>query len=206
MKTETVDIIMDGLSVLNLLILLLGLIKSIKTWRYAIVYFGAIMSFELLSLFVLKNNLFLFSLSYYTHLVGVSFFVFVLLMKWRKRVVLAFLLPMIVPMVLSLLVFETATMYESYDWQLYNFCIILLCMFALLQFIQSKIRLSKTEITLLLVGLFYFTLDLVLALSVNYLVNQPLEVVQGVWIFRAFCLTVWYSSLLRFVWKHKPIP
>ncbi|MCG8573326.1 MAG: hypothetical protein MI810_00460 [Flavobacteriales bacterium] len=203
MSKEIVEGIMDGLSILNLTILTLGIIGGLKRYKEATAYFGALIVFEILSVYAIQNNLFLFSLSYYLHLFCIAFYLMIMVLKLDKKLFWWILPPLIIPMILSLLFNRDATMYQSYDWQFYNLCIILFCMLAFLKQIGGKVRLTNPQLLFLSLTLFYFTLDLVLALTVNYLVNQPLSLVQGIWFFRAFCLSLFYVGSVQLIWRHK---
>ena len=166
-------------------------------------YFGILISTEILSLIYTKDNLFLFSISYYTHFFCIAFYVLVGMFHIQKYYFIIIATLMAVPMVIGLATLQSMEGYHSYDRQIYNLSIILTAMIPLTRYIQGKITINSQEQTILVVILCYFTLDLILALSMNYLISQPLKMVFWIWLFRALCISIFYFALAQFIWKKR---
>lgn len=202
MSPETIDLIMDLLSWLNVIVLTIGIIFSFKYYRPGLIYFIALVFLENMSVFIPENNLFLFSTSYFLHFSCLGYYILVELLGWRKKNYVLLILIASLFMLYNLKTQNSVESYQSYDRLFYNFAILLFSMAAIAQFIRQKIKVSAANIIFFLITLSYFSLDLVMALATNYLVNQPVTIVLGVWLFRAIILSLFYISLINLVWKH----
>ncbi|MFK8046017.1 MAG: hypothetical protein AB8B72_11015 [Crocinitomicaceae bacterium] len=201
MSTKTFEFTMDFLTYGNLAILIFGFFFSLRFYVKGLLYFGILISTEILSLIYIKDNLFLFSISYYIHFFCIAFYVMVEMFRIPKHYFMIAAMLMATPMLIGLATLQSMEGYHSYDRQIYNLSVILLAMIPLMRYIQGKLKIKAHEQTVLVVILCYFTLDLILALSMNYLINQPLKMVVWIWLFRALCLAAFYFSLAQFIWK-----
>ncbi|SHJ62682.1 hypothetical protein SAMN04488508_11276 [Aquimarina spongiae] len=193
---------MDILSMLCVLVLSIGLVYSMfkKHALITIIYLVSILSIELVAIFG-KVNLFLFSVSYYIHLFYLGYYILVHLFRRKKRNFLYLSLLFIIPMLLSLGFNKEISSYQSYDRLLYILCIIILLIATLFRYFDGKLFLSNTHITIFLTILFYFGIDFIIALTTNYLINEHLNLVGWIWLFRAFCLLMFYAALVNLAWK-----
>ncbi len=192
----------DIFSILCELTILIGFIYSIikKCSFIMILYLGSILIIETMAWFG-TENLFLFSISYYIHLFFLGYYILVHLFKWKKSWFFIAAGILIIPMVLALVLNTEVASYKSYDRLFYNFCIIILLISALLRYFEGTLRLANTTITVILVILFYFSIDFIIALTTNYLINEHLNLVGWIWLFRAFCLLLFYTALVHLTWK-----
>ncbi len=193
---------MDVLSTLCVLVLFIGLGYSVvKKYSFIpILYLVSIMTIELIAI-IGKVNLFLFSVSYYIHLLYLGYYILVHLFRWEKRKFLYFSLLFTIPMLLSLGFNKDVSSYQSYDRLLYILCIMILLIAALFRYFDGKLFLSNAHITIFLIILFYFGIDFIIALTTNYLINEHLNLVGWIWLFRAFCLLLFYTALVNLTWK-----
>ncbi len=193
---------MDAFSNLCALVLLIGLVYSIvkRHSLISLIYLGSILIIEIIAAYG-NVNLFLFSISYYIHLFFLSYYILIHFLRWKKNnfALISFLF--LIPMILSLIFNTEITSYQSYDRLFYIFSIIILLITTLFRFFDGKLILSNTTITMLLIILFYFSIDFIIALTTNYLINEHLNLVGWIWLFRAFCLLVFYITLVNLVWK-----
>ncbi len=193
---------MDAFSSLCVLVLFIGLTYSIlkKHSFISIIYLGSILAIEMIAMYG-KVNLFLFSISYYIHLFFLGYYILIHFFRWKKPIFFCISLLFLIPMTLSLIFNTEISSYQSYDRLFYIFSIIILLIATLFRFFDGKLILSNITITTLLIILFYFGIDFIIALTTNYLINEHLNLVGWIWLFRAFCLLLFYITLVNLVWK-----
>ena len=194
--------IIDVFSILNILILAIGFVLAVfkKQTTITISYLISIVLIELIATYG-EVNLVLFSISYYLHLLYLGYYILVHLFRWKKRKFLYFSLLFTIPMLLSLGFNKEVSSYQSYDRLLYILCIIILLIVALFRYFDGRLFLSNAHITIFLIILFYFGIDFIIALTTNYLINEHLNLVGWIWLFRAFCLLLFYTALVNLTWK-----
>lgn len=197
-----VDFFSIGFSVLCQLTILIGLLHCFirKYFSSMTLYLGLILIIEIMGWFG-EANLFLFSISYYIHLFFLGHYILIHLLRWERKKFIVLSLIFLTPMIYSLISNTEVTSYQSYDRIFYIFSIIILLIAVLFKYFDGKLFLSNTTITIFLTILFYFGIDFILALTTNYLVNEHLNLVGWIWLFRAFCLFLFYVAIVNLTWK-----
>lgn len=92
------------------------------------------------------------------------------------------------------------------EFQLYiNVCFqLLFVIYALLylnNLLISKVKLSFSALLFNLMVVVFFSVDAIISLSINYLINEHLSLVAPFWIFRLLLLQIFYVSLIYFGWE-----
>lgn len=200
-----IDTIMIVISIINILILIIGLGIGLKkrTLFVLTLYIAFISIVEILSLFEV-SSMTLFSLSYYIHVAFLVFYFSEYHLKVRKKVSLLLLLVLLFPMIYILTTNADPISYESYDRLFYSLCIVVLALSMLVKYYSQKLNSTPYLVSFLLMMLLYFSLDFVIALSTNYLINEHLSIVGWVWLFRVLCISAFYIALILFSIHHMP--
>lgn len=198
-----IDTIMIVISIINILILIIGLGIGLKkrTLFVLTLYIAFISIVEILSLFEV-SSMTLFSLSYYIHVAFLVFYFSEYHLKVRKKVSLLLLLVLLFPMIYILTTNADPISYESYDRLFYSLCIVVLALSMLVKYYSQKLNSTPYLVSFLLMMLLYFSLDFVIALSTNYLINEHLSIVGWVWLFRVLCISAFYIALILFSIHH----
>lgn len=198
-----IDTIMIAIAIINILVLVFGLIVSLKkkTLFVLTLYIAFISIIEILSLFEI-NSMTLFSLSYYIHVAFLVFYFSEYHLKVRKKVSFLLLLALLFPMIYILTTNADSISYESYDRLFYSLCIVVLALSMLVKYYSQKLNSTPYLVSFLLMMLLYFSLDFVIALTSNYLINEHLSIVGWVWLFRVLCISAFYIVLILFTVHH----
>ncbi len=171
-----------------------------------IIYLGILLLIEMLSVVVFKDNLYLFSLSFFLHFSFLVFYYFRVMFKYENILFTVLLIGVGgVPMAVNLSVGYSTSSFQSYDRLLYDFIIMIL---SLSYFYVSLGRNDISKSSLVFNGfvLAFFTIDIFLAAGTNYLINESLLLVAWFWFFRAILLQLYYCSLIYHTWKTGKIP
>lgn len=192
-------------------LLCIGVILYIKNTHFRNLkefgfYLMTLFSLELLSkqLAVLldNNNLIIFSISSFTHFSFLSFIYFKHFFKLdRKWFLLAILIGIIPLLFLTKNALDNLPSFQSYDRAIYSSVIVLYC---LRLFHQSLFRsnVSNSVLFFNVATLLFFSLDVFLAVTTNFLIHADLPLVSWFWSIRALFLQTFYLSIIYFLWKH----
>ncbi|MFY0603167.1 MAG: hypothetical protein JXQ93_04405 [Flavobacteriaceae bacterium] len=200
-----IDSMMIAIAIINVLVLMIGLVFCLKKRILFILslYITLILIVEILSLFEI-NSMTLFSLSYYIHIAFLISYFFEYHLKIGKKIILLLLIILLIPMIYVLNTNTGSYSYESYDRLFYSLCIVLLALIMLVRYYSQKLINSSYLVPFLLILLLYFSLDFVIALTTNYLINEHLSIVGWVWLFRVICISIFYIILILFSVNHTP--
>jgi hypothetical protein len=193
-------------SILNILILGIGFLIGLKKKTLFIfsLYISFTFTVEMLSIFEI-NSMPLFSLSYYAHAACLTYYFLVYQLTVKKTNAIVYLAILALPMIYVLLKNYSAANYEPIDRWFYNLWVVFLILIMLVKYYDQQLNSSKYLISFLLISLTYFSLDFIIALTSNYLINELTSIVAWVWLFRVLCLCLFYIFLVCFSIHLKPI-
>ncbi len=194
----------------SIICLALGIIMYLKKFRESHheigIYLIILILFECFSKKVgtlLGNNLIIFLASSFFHFCFLTQIYFNHFFKikssWKWSLIAVGAIPFIMQSV-SLYNIDTNE-FQSYDRAAYDLLIVIYTLLIYLKIARQKIW---TKGLLFLNGaiLLFFGLDIFLAISTNFLINQSLSVVSWFWMLRAICLQLFYVSLIYYLWNN----
>lgn len=94
---------------------------------------------------------------------------------------------------------DSVALFQSYSKVVGAFIIVIMAMYHI--FIQIS-RGKEIENKGLIFGiLFYFSMEFILMLPLNYLINYTSEIVVVLWLFRVSVISIFYLILIHFIWS-----
>lgn len=192
-----------------------GCIRKLKTPDFILMaYLALCLLTELISRIPLvsdrmENNVYL--LPFFA--LGESVLFTILLTRGLDQVrTLYFLLAISIPVVvfavdvLIITQVPDVTQFQSYTKITTNLLIICLTLHLLLRGLKRNLKLLKDYFWLLLVVLVYFSVNLFLFLSFNFLINNELNVVIWFWLVNVIFNSGFYLLITYFIWKRGKAP
>lgn len=170
--------------------------NGFKANRIIIWYLLVLFCFELLNTVIAENNLFLLGMSPF---VNFAFFA----MLQRKYFRFAFKSPiqgLVVLLIPALLLFPFSLVvneFQGYSSIFFGSLILLLIVYSFYQVAAGKLISEKRKMRFLYAAMAFFTLNVFLSISVNYLINASFVLVVGFWILRFIFLQWYYLSLVQ---------
>lgn len=155
------------------------------------------------------QNLYLFSISSYLHFAFLTYVFYHKLLKLSAKVFVPLILLGLVPLYFNLNPEVSIVSFQSFDRSIYSFIIMLYGLFYLYTLMRRQ-QLQKTKSLRFTISVvLFFSIDALLAVGANFLVNEHLALVAGFWIFRALLLHLYYWSVIYYLWKigktHQPL-
>jgi hypothetical protein len=118
-----------------------------------------------------------------------------------KRTKLSIQFSGIVLSIVSLFLFEDVDTLQTYVPAIFNLIIIGYVLVSINLIIVKKQPYPSLYILLDSVILLFFSIDFIIILTSNFLVNEKLDLVAPIWIFRQFVLILFYYTIIYFSWK-----
>lgn len=183
---------LDGCFRLLLMYLFIGIITELFSR-----YFGAISDLKY-NLFLIPIygllELVLFSLLYYKYIIkrkSRRFFVIILILLGLTLVDLSRMGDMF-----------KASNFQSYGKVIADAGIVLFCLIYYLDVVKGRIK-STFELNLLNAGsITFFSLNLIIFLAINFLVNAKYNIVMFFWNFNLFVICSYYIIIIYLIWRN----
>jgi len=80
--------------------------------------------------------------------------------------------------------------------------IILFCLFYYFKILKGKEKINKEMFTLNSIFIAYYSINIIIFLSINFLVNESKSIVDPFWILNAVSASLLYLSLTYMIWQH----
>lgn len=191
--------IMKSLSYINMLLPLLGIIILLRKRRIELFlgYFVLLIGFEALALFWI-DSIWLLPISSYVHLSFLTriFLVAPKRIKVKTQILLVSLLSL--PLCYELFQGYSIEDYSPFSYLFYDFCMVVLMLYLLYLNLQKSTQKINIPYVLIFVTIVYFSFDFIVAVTSNYLINEHVNLVGWIWLFRAVCLTTFYFFMVKF--------
>jgi hypothetical protein len=198
------------LHIISILILIFGVSITIYTKDYPIknwllTYLICLLSIESLVFFMagyMKADVFyFFIISFFVQFLFLTHFylstVFQVSSFKRNTILCLGLLPFLI----YILPDSSRSFLQFYDRVPYSFTIMLYSLMYFYALINGSIPSINSRNILNGAVLFFFTLDLFLAIATKHLITENLMLVSSFWSLRAVCLQLFYSALIYYGWK-----
>jgi hypothetical protein len=147
-----------------------------------------------------NNNLIVFSVSALSHFVFLTLIYFRYLIDVGKKTRNIVLGLGIIPLLISNFAFANISAFQSYDRAIYSLTITVYT-FILFYEMVKRDRWNKHTLLFNSAVLLFFSLDVLLAVGTNYLVNEKITFVSWFWTGRAVFLQLFYGTLIYYLWK-----
>lgn len=196
---QIIDTLITGLSYVNMFLLFFGIIILLKNKKSSVflLYFTLLVTIEIMALWWVKS-IWLLPISCYIHVFFLTLFFLTQKLKVRQQTVLVSLSLLALPLFYELFQGYSKSGYNPFSYLFYDFCIVILMLYILYRNLQESQEKISTPYYLIFITLIYFSVDFIIAVTSNYLINQHLGLVGWIWLFRALCLTLFYVSIVKF--------
>lgn len=194
------------------IILLIGICIGIYYFKYLhyiyrVLYFflSANLGIDLLSRYLASmshNNLFLFIVISLVELVSFSFIYYYII---KKKKIIGLITVIGFGYVLTETFstnFQNIFTFQSYSKVVTSFLIVLMVLIYFTEVLSREYKISIPLINLNLLIMAYFTLELILLLPLNFLINSNQESIYYLWLLRTLILLIFYIIIIHFLWNH----
>jgi hypothetical protein len=213
----TINEVVIGFSFLVSLVLLVGCIfgginysKNPSVSRWIFWYFVASLGLDIVSRYMgffssHGNNLFLFSVN---ALIDLIFFarLYIRFFQTNYKLLLQVVSVLVGTIVTANMAFHGDTIFvasfQAYDKLLCDGVIFIMALISMLDLLRGKGELKKEILRLNIVVLLYFSLDMLMSLIMNFLVNSELKYFLAYfWLLRLALLITLYIILIHTLWQ-----
>lgn len=153
----------------------------------------------------LRYNLFLIPIYGLTELLLFSVLYYKYLLKSKNRLLQYFIVILIILILVDISRIGNmfiAKKFQSYGKVIADGGIVMLCLFYYWEVIKGKIK-STTEINILnAANIIFFSLSLLIFLSINFLVNANYDLVMIFWFFNLIIISLYYTTLILLIWQN----
>ncbi|SDE45504.1 hypothetical protein [Ulvibacter litoralis] len=202
----------ESLTYASPVILLIGICIGVYYYKYlqyiyrVLFFFLAVnLGIDLLSRYLASmshNNLFLFIVISLVELVTFSFIYYHIIEKKKIIVLLTVIgLGYVLTETLSTN-FQNIFNFQSYSKVVSSFLVVLMVLIYFIEVLYREYKISIPLINLNLLIMAYFTLELILLLPLNFLINGNQESIYYIWLLRTLILLIFYIIMIHFLWNH----
>jgi hypothetical protein len=147
-----------------------------------------------------KNNLILFSLLSIVEIITFSLVYYSFIQAKKFVLVLAILGVTYILIEIALINPKHLASFQSYSKIVSSFLIVLMGLKYIVDQIKKEIAVSNQNLHFIIIS--YFSLELILLLPLNFLINETSNVVFYIWYLRLSVNLLFYIYLIRFIWKN----
>ncbi len=95
---------------------------------------------------------------------------------------------------------DNITSFQSYSKVLVAFLITIMSLYYIMQQIKRELEIDNRNLIFVIIA--YFSLELIFLLPLNFLINYDSPIVLYIWFLRLGVNLLFYSYLIRFIWKN----
>jgi hypothetical protein len=189
------------LPIVSIVILLCGLIYrlfSSRKKKWPTTYLLLLLFFEVYPYILQYYNLPILSISAFIHFAFLTYFFYSDFFD-SKHIYKYIILGLgISPLIILYPTMNSSRDYQAYSTFIYDFVIVICIFIFYLKKMKVPQNYDKRIDRFINCALLYFSFDLFLSISSNYLVNESLILVAGFWFLRAILLQLYYVAIIRY--------